>query len=65
MKDVYTFPAIFDYADDGISISFPDLPGCLSCADDNDAAVYMATDALSFRLYADELDNDPIPGSLK
>ena len=26
-KDYYLFPAIFDYADDGISISFPDLPG--------------------------------------
>lgn len=61
MKDIYTFPAIFDYADDGISISFPDLPGCLSCADTDDEAVYMATDALSLRLYTDERDNDPIP----
>ena len=61
MKDVYTFPAIFNYADDGISIKFPDLPGCLSCADDNDEAVYMATDALSLRLFSDEQDNTPIP----
>ena len=26
-KDRYIYPAIFDYADDGISIEFPDLPG--------------------------------------
>lgn len=26
MKDTYIYPAVFDYADDGISISFPDLP---------------------------------------
>lgn len=31
-KDRYVFPAIFDYGDDGISIEFPDLPGCLPCA---------------------------------
>ena len=61
MKDVYTFPAIFLYESDGISITFPDLPGCLSCADNNDEAVYMATDALGLRLYSDECDNAPIP----
>lgn len=61
MKDIYTFPAIFNYADDGISISFPDLPGCLSCADDNSEAVYMAADALGTRLYSDECDNITIP----
>ena len=61
MKDIYTFPAIFDYADDGISISFPDFPGCLSCASSNDEAVYMAADALGLRLYSDECDNINIP----
>ncbi len=33
MKDTYIFPAVFSFASDGISISFPDLPGCLPCAD--------------------------------
>ena len=61
MQDSYTFPAIFDYAEDGISIEFPDLPGCLSCADDNDEAVFMATDALSLRLFSDEEDGSAIP----
>ena len=35
MKNEYAFIAVFEYADDGINISFPDLPGCLSCADVN------------------------------
>ena len=33
MKDLYTFPAIFENNDDGIAIYFPDLTGCLPCAD--------------------------------
>lgn len=61
MKKSYTFPAIFSYAPDGISIKFPDLPGCLSCADDTDEAVSMAADALGMRLYSDECDDSPIP----
>lgn len=61
MKDVYTFPAIFNYASDGISIKFPDLPGCFSCADNNDEAAYMAADALALRLYSDEQDGIAIP----
>ena len=32
-KDCYVYPAIFPYSDDGISVEFPDLPGCLTCAD--------------------------------
>ena len=36
MKDYYEFVAVFDYAKDGISITFPDLPGCLSCANTTD-----------------------------
>ena len=61
MKDKYCFPAIFDYAPDGISISFPDLPGCLSCADNYSEALYMAQDALEGRLYIDEQHRDFIP----
>ena len=61
MKEVHTFPAIFNYAPDGISIKFPDLPGCLSCADNNDEAAYMAADALALRLYSDEQDGIAIP----
>ena len=33
MRNTYTFPATLDYADDGISISFPDLPECFSSSE--------------------------------
>ena len=61
MKDTYIFPAIFDYADDGISIEFPDLPGCLSCADTDEEALYMAKDAMRGWLLVAEEENYDIP----
>lgn len=42
--DVY--PAILEYAADGISVSYPDLPGCLTCGDNDAEALHMAKDAL-------------------
>jgi predicted RNase H-like HicB family nuclease len=45
--DRYIFPAIFTYEEDGgISVSFPDLPGCLTCGDNQEEALLMAQDAL-------------------
>lgn len=63
MKNDYSFVAVFDYADDGISISFPDLPGCFSCADkDNtDGAMKNAKEALGLHLYGMEQDGEKIP----
>ena len=43
MKDLYIFPAIFHSADDGISITFPDLPGCLPYAQTMEEAFYLLT----------------------
>lgn len=60
-KDRYIYPAIFDYAEDGISISFPDLPGCFSCANSDEEAILMAKDALGLHLYSLEEDNEEIP----
>ena len=45
-KDGYVYPAIFDYADDGIGIEFPDLSGCFSCAYTDEEALYMAREAM-------------------
>ena len=39
MKDRYSFIAVFDVEDDGISIEFPDLPGCLPCAETMEEAL--------------------------
>lgn len=61
MKDFYTYPALFQVADDGISISFPDLPGCLPCADTMDEAFYNAREALELHLYGMEEDGEHIP----
>jgi predicted RNase H-like HicB family nuclease len=61
MKDRYIFPAILNYADDGISVSFPDLPGCLTCAHDTETALSRAREALGLYLYDSEQCDEPIP----
>ncbi|KYP81690.1 type II toxin-antitoxin system HicB family antitoxin [Ferroacidibacillus organovorans] len=60
-KDRYVYPAIFDYADDGISIQFPDLPGCLPCAQSTEVAMKNAREAMALHLYGMEQDCDAIP----
>ena len=60
-KDRYTYPAVFNYADDGISVEFPDLPGCLTCGDTTEEAMKMAKEAMELYLYCLEKDGDPIP----
>jgi predicted RNase H-like HicB family nuclease len=60
-KEMYIYPAIFHYADDGISIEFPDLPGCLSSADTDEEAAYNAKEVLALYLHVLEEDNEEIP----
>ena len=40
----YHYYAIFEKDEDGYSISFPDLPGCLTCAKDIEEALKMSKD---------------------
>lgn len=61
MKDFYTYPAIFYFDNDGISIEFPDLPGCLPCAENMKSALKNAKEALALHLYGMEKDKDDIP----
>ena len=61
MKNYYTYPAIFYYDEDGISIEFPDLPGCLPCAKTSEEAFHNAREALGVHLFGMEQDGDPIP----
>ena len=61
MKETYEFVAIFNYAKDGINISFPDLPGCLSCADTTEEAIKNAEEVLGLVLYDMEQENEEIP----
>ena len=61
MKDTYVYPAVFYDEPDGISIEFPDLPGCLPCADTMEEAFRNAKEALQLHLYGMEEDGEPIP----
>ena len=60
-KYCYVYPAIFTYEDDGISVEFPDLPGCLTCADTTEEAIKMAKEALGLHLYGIEEEHETIP----
>lgn len=60
----YIFPAIFDPGNDGsqgYTITFPDLPGCISEGDNLNDAMYMAKDVLAGFLYEMEEDKEDIP----
>jgi len=61
MKDTYIYPAILNYTENGISIVFPDLPGCLPCADTSEEAASNAREAMGLHLWGMEKDNDYIP----
>jgi predicted RNase H-like HicB family nuclease len=57
----YTFPAQV-YLDNGVyGIVFPDLPGCVSIAEDGDDIGEMATQALGLHLEGMLGDLDPLP----
>lgn len=60
-KDLYIFPAIFEYADDGISVEFPDLPGCFTCGETTEEAIKNAKEALELHLFGMEKDGEVIP----
>lgn len=62
-KDRYSYVAVFSYDDDGISIEFPDLPGCLPCADkgDTEGALKNAKEALGLHIWGMEQDGEELP----
>lgn len=60
----YLFPAVFDPGEDGsegYTVTFTDLPGCITEGMDLDESMKMARDALSGFLYAMEEDGENIP----
>jgi predicted RNase H-like HicB family nuclease len=60
-KDHYVYPAVFSYAEDGISIEFPDLLGCLPCGQTTEEALKHAKEAMALHLWGMENDNESIP----
>ncbi|MDI3481964.1 MAG: hypothetical protein PWQ97_1619 [Tepidanaerobacteraceae bacterium] len=62
MADKYIFPAIFDPdGSGGYTITFPDLPGCITEGDNLEEALYMAKDALELFIYNLEEEGKQIP----
>lgn len=60
--DKYIFPAIFETCEEGgYSITFPDLPGCITEGDTLDEALRMAKEALELHLWSMEDDQEIIP----
>ena len=57
----YAFPAVFTQEDRGISIEFPDLPGCLPCADNLQEAFHNAKEALHLHLRGMITDKEKVP----
>ena len=62
-KDRYAYVAIFSYEEDGISIEFPDLPGCYPCAEKNNTeqAIANSKEAMGLHLWGMEQDEEDIP----
>ena len=60
-KDIYTYPAIVAKYKSHISITFPDLPGCISSAASIDEVDKEAKEGLALHLFGMEEDGFPIP----
>lgn len=60
--DKYMYPAVFEaYEDSSYTVSFPDLPGCITEGDSLTEALAMAKEALELFLWNMEDDNEEIP----
>jgi predicted RNase H-like HicB family nuclease len=57
-----TYLAVFETDEKpGISVYFPDVPGCVSCGENFDHALQMAKEALSLHIYGMEKDGEALP----
>jgi predicted RNase H-like HicB family nuclease len=61
MKNSYTYPCIFSYDEDGITVEFPDLPGCITSGQNEEEAFSNAKEVLEGFIYYMELDEDEFP----
>ena len=60
-KDIYRYIAVVSFDEDGISIDFPDLDGCFTCAETEAEIFKMAKEVLELHLWSMEQDDEPIP----
>lgn len=61
----FVYPAIFhpNSDDDSYTVTFPDLPGCITEGSDLDNALYMAQDAMSVWMEYTIEHKEPVPAS--
>lgn len=59
------YPAQLDYADDGVTVSFRDIPEALTCGATKDEALNQARDALAtaMEFYFEDKRRVPLPSS--
>lgn len=57
----YAYPCMLKPEEDGVSVSFPDIPGALTCGSDRRDALEQATDALVAALCAYVYAHEGIP----
>ena len=58
-----TYPAIFykNLEEEGYTVVFPDLQGCVTCGKDENESMHMAQDVLGTYLYEFYVDRKPMP----
>ncbi|MCL6592877.1 MAG: type II toxin-antitoxin system HicB family antitoxin [Alicyclobacillus sp.] len=61
LPNSYTFPAIFTFDEDGVSVEFPDLDGCFTGGADLEEAYRLAEDVLAGYLSILEEEGRDIP----
>ncbi|WP_458123674.1 type II toxin-antitoxin system HicB family antitoxin [Paenibacillus sp. Z3-2] len=59
MIRTYQYYAVFNLAEDGINVTFPDLPGCITCGDSVEEALFMAKEALELFLDGEPVEDIP------
>ncbi|WP_405170400.1 type II toxin-antitoxin system HicB family antitoxin [Paenibacillus sp. FSL H8-0280] len=64
MIRTYQYYAIFNFAEDGINVTFPDLPGCITCGESIDEALVMAKEALELFLDGEPVEDILPPQSI-
>ncbi len=56
-----TYFAVFEPSREGYGVYFPDLPGCVTCGGDFQAAQRQAAEALGLHIYGMEKDGEEVP----
>lgn len=65
--DFYRYIALLDYEKDGVHVTFPDLPGCITVGKDEAEAIKTAREVLALHLWGMEEDEEmpPVSSSIK